>query len=290
MLDEIEERLYTNLPHRLQPIAQKWYYVANPRLSWSQRKKPEEVDETFVDRFFDDVTEFERYRDEFAESGIVDICQEADERTPEGYTIFDTHRKDAMKYYTLVRKRQPETLIETGTYNGVSTLSMLLALSDNGFGRLYSVDNSQPLRDRGDDYERRRYYERGRPSCSEPGSSLLVPDREPGWIIPADLHEFWSLTRGRSSAELPGLLAEVGAVDLFVHDSEHSVSRMLFEFELAWEGLDEGGMLLTSHMQWNDAFDTFVREHDCDHGLLTFHYLGYEGEKVPCSTGYAIKA
>lgn len=294
MLDNIEEQLYTTLPDRFQPVAQKWFYVVNPRLSWTYRKKPDEVDETFVELFFEGRDEFDRYRGEFVESGIGEICLGAEEQTPEGYTVFDAHRKDAMKFYTLVRKRKPKAVVETGVYSGVSTAALLLALEENDHGHLYSVDNSAALRDEGHDgsgdHPRREYYERGRPSCSEPGSSLLVPNKSPGWILPDSLRENWSLRQGRSSRELPSLLADLGAVDLFVHDSEHSTSRMLFEFELAWEHLADEGMILSSHVQWNDAYETFVREHDCDHGLTTFHYLGYEGERVPCSTTYVLKS
>jgi hypothetical protein len=290
MLEEIEERLYTNLPERLQPFAQKWYYVANPGLSWQYRKKPDEVDESFVDRFFDDRAEYDRYEEEFANSGVGEICMNAERKTDEGYTIFDSHRKDCFKYYALVRKYEPEVLVESGVYSGVSTLSVLVALAENGHGHLHSVDNSSALRGHaGQRDDRSEHYRRERPSCSEPGSSRLEPGRDPGWIVPDRLRDRWTLREGRSQSELPELLVELETVDWFVHDSEHTVSCMLFEFESVWERLSPGGIMLSSHIQWNDAFETFVDEHDCESGLTTFHYLGYEGEKVPCSTGYVRK-
>jgi hypothetical protein len=290
MLDNIEERVYTRLPERVRPVAQKWFYVLNPRLSWQYRKKPEEVDETFVDRFFADRDEFERYRTEFAESGIGDICMDAESETPAGYTIFDAHRKDAMKYYAIVRKVEPDTVVESGVYNGVSTASVLLALEENDRGRLHSVDYSAALRDdHGTADDRRAFYERERPSCSEPGSSMLVPGRNPGWILPERLRDRWELVQGRPQAELPRLYHDHDEIDVFLHDSEHSTSCMLYEFELAWEWLGTDGLILSSHVQWNDAYETFVEERDCEAGLTTFHYLGYEGEKVPCSTAYIRK-
>lgn len=291
MLDELEEHVYTRLPNSVQPVAQKWFYVLNPQLSWQYRKKPEEVDETFVEQFFANQDEFDGYRTEFLESPIGEICMSAEDETPEGYTVFDAHRKDAMKYYTIVRKLKPDTVVETGVYNGVSTTAILLALAENEHGHLYSVDNSAALRAgaEGPHTDREEYYERGRPSCSEPGSSVLVPGKDPGWIIPEWLRERWTLREGRSQSELPHLRADLETIDLFVHDSEHSTSCMLYEFETAWDWLAEDGLILSSHIQWNDAFDTFVDEHDCDAGLTTFHYLGYEGEKVPCSTGYIRK-
>lgn len=296
------ERLYATLPDWLQPHVRKWYYLLNPRLSWLDRRKPDAVDESFVRRFFDDRAEFERYRDEFLAGPIGDICATAAERAPEGHTIFDAHREDCMKHYALVRKREPDVVVETGVYNGVSTASILLALAANDRGRLHSIDNSRALRAGLGDAEsadgattdreldgRARHYRRERPSCAEPGGARLVPDREPGWIVPDRLRDRWALTAGRSQRELPRLLADLGGIDVFLHDSEHSVSGMLFEFDLAYEWLRPGGLVLSSHVEWNDAFETFVEERDCEHGLTTFHYLGYEGERVPCSTGYVVK-
>jgi hypothetical protein len=285
MLEDIDRRLYTSLPDDLRPVAQKWFYVLNPRLSWTDRKRPDEVDRAFVERFFEDRTEYDRYEREFAEGVVTEACMSAASETPEGHTVFDAHRKDCLRLYALVRKFQPSVVVETGVYNGVSTLSTLAALAENGAGQLHSVDYSRTLREGGDG----EAFERERPSCSEPGSSTLVPGEEPGWIVPERLRERWSLRQGHPRTRLPALLGELGSVDLFVHDSAHTVSTMLFEFELAWEHLTPGGMVLSSHVQWNDAFETFVEEHDCEHGLTTFHYLGYEGETVPCSTGYVLK-
>jgi hypothetical protein len=290
MLDDIEETVYTRLPEKFQPVAQKWFYVLNPRLSWTYRRKPDEVDQAFVDRFFDNEAEFDRYRTEFLESEIGEVCMNAESAIPDEYTVFDAHRKDTLKYYTLVRKFEPSVVVETGVYNGVSTTALLLGLRKNDHGHLHSVDCSARLRDEDGVAGRREYFERGRPSCSEPGSAELVPGREPGWILPDSLRERWTLHEGHPRERLPDLLADLSSVDVFVHDSEHSTSCMLFEFELGWRHLSRDGLILSSHIHWNDAFETFVDEHDCESGLTTFHYLGYEGERVPCSTGFIRKA
>lgn len=289
MISSMED-LYSSLPEELQPIAQKWYYRLNPRLSWRFRKKHDRVDEAFVDRFFDDLAEYESYREEFLGGEIVDICMDAEEAVPNEYSIYDAHRKDCVRYYALIRKRQPEVLVETGVYNGVSTTSILLALEQNGTGTLYSIDPAGQLDEPAPDAARRsRDFSRGRPSCSEPGSSKLPPGKETGWIIPDRLHDYWHLRDGRSQRELPTLLSDLRAIDFFLHDSEHSASCMLFEFELAWEWLNPGGVVLSSHVEWNDAFDTFVEERARDHGLSSFFYLDFDDQRSPCATGYAVK-
>jgi len=291
MIETINKRLYTTLPAPIQTVAQKWFYLLNPRLSWTYRKKHDTVDDAFVERFFDDRAEYERYRDEFFDSAITDICLDAQSEVPDRYSVFDAHRNDCLKFYVLIRKLAPDRVVETGVYNGVSTASILLALAANGSGHLHSIDYSASLAgpDEPGLAPRQEYYRRDRPSCSETGSAIVPPDRSPGWILPDRLRDRWSLTRGHPQRELPGLLESVGPIDMFVHDSEHSTSCMLFELEALWDHLRSGGLVLSSHIRWNDAFEIFAEEHDCEHGLTTFHYLGYEGKSVPCSTGYIWK-
>ena len=284
--------VYDRFPERLQHAAQRWYYVVDPRFSWSSRKKMEEVNEQFVDRFFEDEAEFKAYEREFFEGRIVDVCQRATKAVPEDVAIYDAHREACVKLYALIRKRRPETLVETGVYNGVSTLSMLLALERNDTGTLHSIDYSTHLdRSAAADQRAREFYERGRPSCAEPRSTTLPAGKEPGWIIPDDLHERWELRLGRSQRTLVEILPSLGTVDLYLHDSEHSTSCMLFEFELAWEWLTAGGLLVSSHVDRNDAFETFVKERGCEHGLLDYVYdLRYDEYTEPCSSGYVVKS
>lgn len=315
---------YDRLPERGKDLAARAYYTVNPRLSWRSFKRMEEIDDAFVDRFFEDEAEFERYRGEFEEGPIVGICQQSEAAVPEGATIYDSHRSTCMKLYSLIRKRRPETLVETGVYNGVSTLSILLALAENDAGRLHSIDYSTflgrtgagpeadadrgsrrgPVRDvreaadaepagRGGPGPVERYFRRGRPSCADHGAAVVPGDRDPGWIIPEDLRDRWDLTIGRSQRKLVGLLGDLGEVDLFLHDSELSTSGMLFEFELAWAWLSDGGLLLSTHVDQNDAFETFVGERGCEHGIFDYVYdLGYASWDYtePCSSGYVVKS
>ena len=78
---------------------------------------------------------------------------------------------------------------------------------------------------------------------------------------------------------MPKLLNEVEDIDLFIHDSEHSTPCMLFEFELAWEHLADGGVLIADDIHWNDAFEEFVSTRIPD---------GNWG-RVSRSVGYAVK-
>lgn len=285
----VESRLarsYGRLPDAVQPLAKHGYYLLHPLRSWRKIRKVDRTTAAFVDRYFESDDEFEAYSREFFEGRIVDVCREASAAVGDDHSIYDAHRDECRKLYALVRKLEPDTVVETGVYHGVSTTSMLLALDENGAGTLHSIDAS-PLPDAPDRSGAKR--ERRRPSCAERGTQTLPQGREPGWIVPEDLRDRWELTVGRPRRELPPLLADLGGVDLFFHDSEHSASGMLFEFVLAWEWLAPGGVILSCHVDWNDAFDTFVAEYPAEPGRASFEYSGREGYPEPCTCAYALK-
>lgn len=291
------EGLYDRMPEEVQSTARKWYYLLDPRRSWEDRIKPETTTDAFIDRFFEDEAEFRALETEFSEGPIPGIMRSAAEEIPEEYTIYDAHRDECLKYYTLIRKLEPSTLVETGVYNGVSTCTMLAALQENGHGRLHSIDYSKTLSRQVHedglslDQTTARQFTRERPSCAEPDGHILVPGREPGWLIPDRFRDRWTYTAGRSRETLPQVIDRLDAVDFFVHDSEHSTACMLFEFELVWPLVSPGGLMISSHVDWNDAFETFAEERPCEEGLISFHYLGYRESEdpIPCSTGYLRK-
>lgn len=277
------ESLYRQLPDGMQETTKRWYHFVHPRKSWFELRKMERTDEAFVDRFFDSSAEYERYVEEFSTGSIYELCEGAEASLSDEYTIYDAHRDACLKCYALIRKREPETVVETGVYHGVSTLTMLLALDRNDAGRLYSIDYARYLEKDG-----LGHFERGRPSCADTGSVALPDGMEPGWIVPEDLRDRWHLTEGKSQRKLPALLSSLATVDFFLHNSEHSASCMLFEFELVWEWLAEGALMVSSHVDHNDAFETFANERDCDHGLLDFE-PAFEDYDQACSSGYIIK-
>jgi len=47
--------------------------------------------------------------------------------------------------------------------------------------------------------------------------------------------------------------------------------------------------LSSHHIDRNKAFDIFVNERECDHGVLHYDYLYSDEYDVPCSCGYVIK-
>lgn len=156
--------------------------------------------------------------------------------------------------YALVRILRPEVVVETGVSSGGLSAYILAALERSARGRLVSIDLpfwGEPGLDL-------------RPVV--PGTSIelwaaspLPPGREPGWMISDDLRHRWDLRLGDAREFLPGVLEELGPVDLFFHDSLHTRDHMLFEFETVWPYLVRGGVLVSDDVfRRHDALPAFA--------------------------------
>lgn len=142
--------------------------------------------------------------------------------------------------YAAVRVARPEIVIETGVAAGTSSWLILNALAKNGEGRLYSID--LPNRD--------------------PTRPYNVGEESTGRLVPEQLRPRWELLLGDSHGRLPEVLDDVGAVDLFFHDSEHSLQAMTREFEAVLPRIKDGGLIVSDDVQKNRAFSQMSRRHD----------------------------
>lgn len=133
--------------------------------------------------------------------------------------------------YTAVRLVRPKTVVETGIgLVGASSVFILQALQDEGAGRLVSIDADRF----------RRIF--GVPS----GAGI------PGRLVARHIR-----CAGRSRELLDGVGREFGPVDVFVHDSEHTFSNMLYEYQAAWKSGGDSILVLSDDVQ-NSAFDVFA--------------------------------
>jgi len=223
------------------------------------------LDRELTERFLGDPEALQRAGREIDASGLVDHLEEQAAlfwRTVEGETRghrYNTGRAtgregygEGLRLYAILRKLRPRTAVETGVCNGVSTAFLLLALDANATGGLHSIDLPEIA---GESYESGTFWD-GK------GGAVIPPGREPGWMIPERLRGRWHLALGRSQDELPGLLDRLGAIDFFMHDSEHSESCMRFEFEHAWAALRPGGVLAADDVTQNTAFADFASAQD----------------------------
>jgi hypothetical protein len=134
-----------------------------------------------------------------------------------------------------VRHLTPSTVVETGVARGLTSRVILEALAANGKGRLWSVDLPH----------------------------LFHPElhSQTGAAIPGRRHNRWTYVRGSSRRRLPGLLSELGEIDMFIHDSLHTARNMQFEMRLTWPALRPGGIMLVDDV-YNQSFGDFVRQAD----------------------------
>lgn len=239
-------------------------------------RNPSFSDDEFIETFFDSTDEYQGYKEEFRHGRQSELREAATERYREltgSDNVVGIDFEVGLKYYALVRKLKPTTIVETGVCNGVSTLCLLMALSENGTGTLHSVDYpyfaDEPLSEfRAETFD-------------EYGGAAIPADKEPGWIIPDDLTTDWELYTGKSQRVLPEILTKFDDIDVFIHDSEHSAPCMMFEYELAWEWLNDGGLLISDDISWNDAFDIFTTVRSPElHGRIA-ETVGYSYKSPP---------
>jgi hypothetical protein len=272
----VKSAIYNRIPEILQPLVRSIYFDITEIYEAVNRKMNPSKDPNthlhseFVDRMFDSESEYQEYRREFEEGPIAEIRNEAldkyDLLTSEEAGMGALSLNAARDYYAITRKLEPNAIIETGVCNGLSTVSILLALQKNGIGELYSID--YPFRaDESLNEFRNETFEKY-------GGAAIPSDKEPGWIIPDELRGQWNLIIGKSQRELPKLITEVGDINMFIHDSEHSHPCMMFEYELAYEWLEDEGVILSDDITWNNSFEVFTNVRDPKLGKIS-NNVGY---------------
>lgn len=137
--------------------------------------------------------------------------------------------------YTLVRLKQPDVVVETGIFDGLSSAYILHALDRNGTGQLISIDIDDPS-----------------PLPDD------LSDVHAGWIVPDSKRDRWTRKFGDSKDILPTVVEE-HSVDCFLHDSLHTTEHMQFEFGVAIEAMDGGGLFLSDNVRFNEVFWTLAR-------------------------------
>jgi len=131
-----------------------------------------------------------------------------------------------------VRHLRPERVVETGVARGVNSRVILEGIERNGTGHLWSID---------------------------------LPPVPEGWrtqsgaAVTQSLRGRWTFLEGSSRRHLAPLLADLGSVDIFIHDSLHSAANMRFEMSTAWPHVRSGGAMLADDIESNPAFALFTR-------------------------------
>jgi len=128
----------------------------------------------------------------------------------------------------------PEHVVETGVAHGLSSRTMLEAMRRNGAGRLWSIDLPP----------------------------MTIHDRrgEIAIAVTDELRDRWTYLEGSSRSRLPTLLANLGRIDIFFHDSLHSTRNVHWELATAWRALTPGGLVIVDDVDCNWGFERFRGE------------------------------
>lgn len=227
----------------------------------NQIKKPLKylyIDYQLTQNYFDK-DKLQQYKSEIQESDLIEQIKSKLEKFKQSfsgknyrgfrYGLGNIPFENGIYLYAILRELKPEIAVETGVCNGVSTAFFLQALNKNQKGKLYSIDFPEL---KGLNYESGTFKgKRG---------DVIPADQKPGWAIPEDLKERWQLIIGKSQEKLPPLLAELGQIDFFIHDSEHSYECMYFEYTQAYQHLKNGGILMSDDLTWNNSFQDFSQQ------------------------------
>ncbi len=130
---------------------------------------------------------------------------------------------------------RPEVVVETGVAHGVTSRIVLEALNENNRGHLWSVDLPFPF-----------------------DSELHA---ETGAAVTDECRPRWSYLEGSSKQRLPPLVAEVGHVEMFIHDSLHTAENTLFEMEQAASVMPVGGVMLVDDIDSHMGFANFAERY-----------------------------
>ncbi|ABW02176.1 class I SAM-dependent methyltransferase [Caldivirga maquilingensis] len=132
--------------------------------------------------------------------------------------------------YVIIKLLKPKIAVETGVGAGVSSTVILSALNEINDGLLYSIEIN-------------RYYDEVNPV---------------GFIVPEELKAKWILLIGSSRELLEKTLTQLGDVQFFLHDSDHSYDNVLFELNEAWSHMRHG-IILIDNYRFSNAAVQFAR-------------------------------
>lgn len=147
----------------------------------------------------------------------------------------DADRSLCRAVWCAVLHTRPEVVIETGVARGVTSRIALEALTRNDIGHLWSIDLPFP-------FDRHLHAQTG----------AAVTDACRGR---------WTYLEGSSRQRLPPLLAKVGHVEVFIHDSLHTIRNTVFETEQVASAMPSGSVMVIDDIRMHRGFAVFARRH-----------------------------
>ena len=140
--------------------------------------------------------------------------------------VYGVAEAAALLVYLMVRVFNPDTVLETGVANGVSSYYILNALNRNSKGTLYSVDVNPDV------------------------GGLLGEHDTHRW-------ELRIIDEKKAGSEFEKLVDTLPNIDIFIHDSDHSYKAQMCEYKTAYRRIANGGILASDDVDFSYAFLDF---------------------------------
>jgi predicted O-methyltransferase YrrM len=116
-------------------------------------------------------------------------------------------KDDADVLVGIVKKLKPKKIVEIGTFVGASTIIMALALKENGFGKLYTVDQND--------------------------HQVMLKAKE------YRVEDYIEFTKGKSEDFVDAM---TGQIDFVFYDGNAAESSYKYHFDVLWPKLRQGGV------------------------------------------------
>ena len=142
--------------------------------------------------------------------------------------FFDSNPKTLDLLHLLIKERRPKVVVETGVANGASTRKILSSFSEFGLveSKLYSLDID--------------------PRVATPE---LLQNSQFNFVLVDTPESFVEAIRN------------IGSIDFFYHDSDHSYKHQMLEYSESWLLLNpESGVLVSDDVNWSNAFLDFCKK------------------------------
>lgn len=167
--------------------------------------------------------------------------------------------------YLVVRLLEPDTILEIGVANGVSTAYVLGALDDNDHeADIRAIDRPRFVSD--------IQKQRGKRGLQGVGG-IIPNEKEAGWVAPREQRSEhgYQYYVGNFLEILPSVVDSMAPLDVAIYDASKDAEEMEMAYETLIQSLAPGGVLLSDDIGVNNMFEQVTSRYDGE----TVMFSGY---------------
>lgn len=181
-------------------------------------------------------------------------------------TIDSAGYKLAYFIYKKVKSNRPFHVVETGTCNGVFTLSVIMAFHHGDIkGKITSIDLPYRVTDNLDEFREK--------TTNNFKGACIPSNKDSGWIIPDDLSSYLFQYIGKTQVYLPYVITR-SEPKMLIFDSEHSLNCQMLELELAIHNTNNA-LVIMDDIGWTDAFSYVTDKYNVRYERGFIDNVGY---------------